>query len=71
MSTPWPTALRIVEVHLRVEREFTGRRRNKALDASLTIKARLRELAEGRIQIDAHNLLCRSRRAKSAEPRCR
>ena len=51
--------IEIVEVHLRAEREFTGRRRNKALDASLTIKARLRELAEGRIQIDAHNLLCR------------
>ena len=51
--------IEIVEVHLRAEREFTGRRRNKALDASLTIKARLRELIEGRIQIDAHNLLCR------------
>ena len=49
----------IVEVHLRAVREFTGRRRNKALDASLTVKARLRELAAGRIQVDAHNLLCR------------
>ena len=26
----------VVEIHLRAEREFTGRRRNKALDASLT-----------------------------------
>ncbi len=52
-------SIEIFEVHPRAEREFTGRRRNKALDASLTIKARLRELAEGRIQIDAHNLLCR------------
>ena len=51
--------IEIVEIHLRAEREFTGRRRNKALDASLTVKARLRELAEGRIQTDAHNLLCR------------
>ena len=51
--------IEIFEIHLRAEREFTGRRRNKALDASLTVKARLRELAEGRIQIDAHNLLCR------------
>ena len=46
-------------MHLRAEREFTGRRRNKALDASLTVNARLRELAAGRIQVDAHNLLCR------------
>ena len=50
--------IEILEIHLRAEREFTGRRRNKALDASLTVKARLRELAGGRIQIDAHNLLC-------------
>ena len=51
--------IEIVEVHLRAEREFAGTRRNKALDASLTAKARLQELAAGRIQIDAHNLLCR------------
>ena len=50
--------IEIVEVHLRAEREFTGSRRNKALDAALTVKARLRELAVGRIQIDAHNILC-------------
>ena len=51
--------IEVVEVHLRAGREFTGRRRNKALDASLTVNARLRELAAGRIQVDAHNLLCR------------
>ena len=51
--------IEIFELHLRAEREFNGRRRNKALDASLTIKARLRELADGRVQVDAHNLLCR------------
>ena len=51
--------IEIIEIHLRVEREFTGRRRNRALDASLAVKARLRELTYGRIQIDAHNLLCR------------
>ena len=51
--------IEIVEVHLRAEREFSGTRRNKALDASLTVKARLQELAAGRIQIDAHNILCR------------
>ena len=54
----------IVEVHLRAEREFTGKRRNKALDASLTVKARLEELVTGRIVLDAHNLLCR-------RPKCR
>ena len=31
--------IEIVEVHLRAEREFTATRRNKALDASLTVKA--------------------------------
>ena len=51
--------IEIVEVHLRAEREFSGTRRNKALDASLTVKARLQELAAGRIQIDTHTLLCR------------
>ena len=54
----------VVEVHLRAEREFTGTRRNKALDVSLTVKARLEELADGRIVLDAHNLLCR-------RPKCR
>ena len=54
----------VVEIHLRAERAFTGRRRNKALDASLTVKARLQELAAGRIVLDAHNLLCR-------RPKCR
>ena len=49
----------VVEVHLRAEREFTGRRRNEALDISLTVKARLQELAAGQLLIDAHNLLCR------------
>ena len=51
--------IEIIEIHLRAEREFTGRRRNKALDMSLTAKARLQELAAGQIEIDAHNLLCR------------
>ena len=54
----------VVEIHLRAEMEFTGRRRNKALDTSLTAKARLEELAAGRIVLDAHNLLCR-------RPKCR
>ena len=54
----------VVEIHLRAKREFTGRRRNKALDASLTVKARLQEIANGRLIIDAHNLLCR-------RPKCR
>ena len=54
----------VVEIHLRAAKEFTGRRMNKALDASLTVKARLQELAAGRIVLDAHNLLCR-------RPKCR
>ena len=54
----------VVEIHLRAEREFTGTRRNRALDTSLTVKARLQELAAGRIVLDAHNLLCR-------RPKCR
>ena len=56
--------IEITIVHLRAEREFTGRRRNKALDASLTVKARLQELADGQIFIDAHNLLCRRPKCK-------
>ena len=48
----------VVEIHLRAGRKFTGRRRNKALDVSLTVKARIQELAAGRIVIDTHNLLC-------------
>lgn len=51
--------IEVLEFHLRAEREFAGRRRNKALDESLTIKARLQELVEGRLLIDAHNLLCK------------
>ena len=48
----------IFEIHLRADREFTGTRRNKALDSSLTVKARVEELADGRLIVDAHNLLC-------------
>lgn len=54
----------VLEIHLRAEREFTGTRRNKALDVSLTVKATLEELAGGRIVLNAHNLLCR-------RPKCR
>ncbi len=53
-----------VEIPLRAEREFTEGRRHKALDASLTVKSRLQELAAGRLVVDAHNLLCR-------RPKCR
>ena len=51
-------SVEIVEIHLRAKREFAGSRINKALDKSLTVKARLQELSDGRIVIDAHNLLC-------------
>ncbi len=54
----------VVEIHMRAEWEFTGRRRNKALDASLTAKTRLEELAAGRIVLDAHNLLCHRPKCK-------
>ena len=54
----------LVEIHLRAEREFTGKRMNKALDESLTVKARIQELSDGRIVLDAHNILCR-------RPKCR
>jgi len=50
--------IEVYELHLQVQRQFLGTRRNKALDESLTIKARLQELANGEIHIDAHNLLC-------------
>ena len=50
--------IEVVEFHLNVQREFVGDRRNRALDASLTVKARLEDLAAKRLDIDAHNLLC-------------
>ena len=53
----------VFEVHLGADREFTGARRNKALDEALVVKARLRELAEGRVVVDAHNRLC-------SKPKC-
>ena len=56
--------IEIMEIHLRAERKFTGRRYNRALDASLSVKARLDELASGRIIVDAHNLLC-------SKPKCK
>ena len=56
--------IEVVEFHLRADRAFTGRRRNRALDESLTIKTRLQELNEGRLVVDAHNLLCQ-------RPKCR
>lgn len=50
--------IEVVEFHLNAPREFLGDRRNRALDASLTVKARLDDLAAKRLDIDAHNLLC-------------
>ncbi len=50
--------IEVVEFHLNADREFTGRRRNRALDASLTIKTRLKELESGILRIDAHTRLC-------------
>ena len=50
--------IEVVEFHLNASREFVGDRRNRALDASLTVKARLEDLAAKRLDVDAHNLLC-------------
>ena len=50
--------IEVLEFHLNAEREFTGRRQNKALDASLTVKTRLKELESGILRIDAHTRLC-------------
>ena len=49
----------VFEFHLNAEREFVGRRRNRALDASLVVKARLKDLQAKRLRIDAHTLLCK------------
>lgn len=50
--------IEVYEFHLNAEREFVGRRRNRALDASLNIKSRLTDLREKRLTVDAHTLLC-------------
>ncbi len=55
--------IEVFEFHLNAARELVGRRRNRALDASLTIKARLKELRAKRLTVDAHTLLCQ-------RPRC-
>ena len=56
--------IEVIELHLGAQRAFTGKRMNKALDESLTIKTRLQELADGILQIDAHNLLCQRPKCK-------
>ena len=56
--------IEVIELHLGAQRAFTGKRVNKALDESLTIKARLQELADGILRIDAHNLLCQRPKCK-------
>lgn len=50
--------IEVIEFHLNAKKEFIGRRSNKALDASLTVKARLQDLKEKRLEIDAHTFLC-------------
>ncbi len=56
--------IEVIELHLGAQRAFTGKRMNKALDESLTIKTRLQELTDGILQIDAHNLLCQRPKCK-------
>lgn len=55
--------IEVIEFHLNAKKEFVGQRKNKALDASLTVKARLEDLKSKRLEIDAHTLLCQ-------RPRC-
>lgn len=50
--------IEVIEFHLNAKKEFVGPRKNKALDASLTIKTRLEDLKARRLEIDAHTLLC-------------
>ena len=50
--------IEVIEFHLNAKKEFIGQRKNKALDASLTVKARLEDLKAMRLEIDAHTLLC-------------
>ena len=52
------SGVEVIEFHLNAQKEFTGPRKNKALDASLTVKARLEDLKAKRLEIDAHTLLC-------------
>ncbi len=50
--------IEVIEFHLNAKKEFVGQRKNKALDTSLTVKARLEDLRAKRLEIDAHTLLC-------------
>ena len=52
------SGIEVIEFHLNAKKEFSGPRKNKALDASLTVKARLEDLKAERLEIDAHTLLC-------------
>ena len=56
--------IEVLEFHLKARGEFTGRRRNRALDESLRVKARLEALTDQRLEVDAHNLLCRRPKCK-------
>ena len=62
--------IEVIEVHLGAHRAFTGKRMTKALDESLkALRHRLQELADGILQIDAHDLLCQRRKCdKWASP---
>lgn len=61
--------IEVVEIHLNAGRMFAGERVNRALDASLSVKARLEELRSKIVTIDAHNRLCeRPRCGKCATP---
>ena len=50
--------IEVVEFHLRARGEFQGKRRNRALDQVLRVKARIEALTDKRLAVDAHNILC-------------
>ncbi|MDE0079223.1 MAG: hypothetical protein OXO50_17015 [Caldilineaceae bacterium] len=50
--------IEVIEFHLNAKKEFVGKRKNRALDASLTTKTRLEDLKAKRLEIDSHTLLC-------------
>lgn len=62
-------SIRIVEFHLNATTDPSPARgeRGKALSEALAIKASLRDLREGRLRVDAHNLLCERPRCEDCQ----
>ena len=62
-------SIRVVEFHLNATADPSParRERGKALSEALAIKASLRDLREGRLRVDAHNLLCERPRCEDCQ----